>query len=112
MPLEKDKNKEKKTIKTRNRERSLVCLCLEWMKNQIDIAKKSINEAENSKGSAKKEAYLGTAPCRSKDQFNPKFPWGSMSFIIRLNSEYPKKECKWTPTIFSRNEIKIFEEIL
>ena len=70
------------------------------------MAKKRINEAENSKGSAKKEAYLGTAPWPSKDQFNPKFPCGSISLITRLYSEYPKKECKWIPTKLSKNEIK------
>jgi hypothetical protein len=53
-------------------------------KNQIDIEKKSINEAENSKGSVKNEAYLGTAPCPSNVQLKSKFPCGSISLKTRL----------------------------
>ena len=104
--LEKDKKKEKIIIKARNKAKNLVSLSFEWIKNQIAIEKKSISDAENSKGSAKNEAYLGIAPWPSKDQFNPKFPWGLISLITRLYSENPKKECKCTPIKLSENEIK------
>ena len=55
------------TIKSREK----LIFVLLFQKLQINNEVNNNSEADNSKGSAKKAAYLGDEPCDSKDQLRP-----------------------------------------
>ena len=57
--------------------------------------KNKISDAENSKGSAKNEAYRGLDSWDSNEQLNPYLPWGSISFTTELYFEYSINVWKW-----------------
>ena len=60
--LEKANKNEKMIIEIRVIKRSLFCLYFECIHSQRAKEKNNNKDAENSKGSAKNEAYLGLAP--------------------------------------------------